>query len=80
MYRARDVRDVHADLQEFNTRSSELTGWMLTQTEALSSADNDSLTAQQLRDKVSRSYRAEIVLSLVYYTVILIYNIYLTVL
>ena len=51
-YRARDVRDVYADLQEFNTRSAELTQWMLPQTESLANADNDGLTSQQLKDKV----------------------------
>lgn len=40
------------DLQEFNTRSTDLTQWVLAQTEALQTLDVDNLNAEQLKEKV----------------------------
>ena len=53
-YRARDVKEIYSDLQEFQTRSSDLTQWLVVQIEMLENAENDSLSAQQLNDKVKK--------------------------
>ena len=53
-YRARDVKEIYSDLQEFQTRSSDLTQWLVVQIEMLENAENDSLNAQQLNDKVTK--------------------------
>ena len=53
-YRARDVKEIYSDLQEFQTRSSDLTQWLVVQIEMLENAENDSLNAQQLNDKVNK--------------------------
>ena len=48
------MKEIYSDLQEFQTRSSDLTQWLVVQIEMLENAENDSLNAQQLNDKVTK--------------------------
>lgn len=46
------MKEIYSDLQEYQTRCSDLTQWLVVQIEILENTDNDSLNAHQLSDKV----------------------------